>query len=130
MEIILSKKETEKIERDASIKADFKQLLGEYPDESPWKLVKTIASRYGLTPVWIRLILLRSGMYQNSRKDAEWRANRDKEILNEYESLNKRYPGAKPYRILRTLAANHGLTPDGVKYILITKGVYNNQLKN
>lgn len=57
-------------------------------------------------------------------KREQARFERNNAILEEYAQLLKDYPTAKTWRILRTIGDKHGLSPEGVKYILINQGAY------
>lgn len=52
---------------------------------------------------------------------------RNDSILAMYNKLMSEYPDVKPWRILRTIAVEFGLTPEGVKFILGGMGVCNTE---
>lgn len=60
-----------------------------------------------------------------TKRDIEKDA-RDNIILKEYADLLVSNPGAKPWRIMRTIGANHDLSPEWVRHILVKKGAYIN----
>lgn len=53
---------------------------------------------------------------------------RNTAIIAEFKKLNPEVmaKGYKPYRTLCVIAKKHNMTPAGVRYILTTKGVFNN----
>ena len=59
-------------------------------------------------------------------KSEQLRHERNEEILNEYSRMLRELPEVKPWRILRTIGDKFGLTPDGVKVILVKQGAYVN----
>lgn len=63
MEPILSKKEQERQERNASIMHDYCTMLQDFPDTKPWRIVRTVADKHGLSPEQVRYILISMGAY-------------------------------------------------------------------
>ena len=57
-------------------------------------------------------------------KKEQEREERNKCILNDYNSLIKDFPGTRRWRIVRTLAEKYGISPEQIRYILIQKGAY------
>lgn len=60
----------------------------------------------------------------------EQRRQRNDSILAMYTRLLSEYPGVKRWRILRTIGAEFGLTPEGVKLVLTDMGAYINDQNN
>ena len=58
-----------------------------------------------------------------SKKEQE-REARNSAIMADYCQMLHDYPEAKAWRILRTIADKYELPPEGVKWILISKGAY------
>lgn len=59
-----------------------------------------------------------------TKKEQE-RFERNQAIMTEYCQLIRKYPGTKTWRILRTIGDKHDMTPEGVKLVLVSMGVYN-----
>lgn len=49
---------------------------------------------------------------------------KDSAVIAEYKKLLKEYPTVKVWRIFTTIGDNHGMTPEGVRGILVRRGVY------
>lgn len=58
-----------------------------------------------------------------SKKEQE-RQERNQSILEDYCNLLQQYPTTRRWRIVRTVAEKHGISPEQVRYILIRKGAY------
>ena len=69
MEIKLTEKEQARKTRNDAILAMYTRLLSEYPDVKPWRILRTIAVEFGLTPEGVKLVLVNMGAYVNSNND-------------------------------------------------------------
>lgn len=58
-----------------------------------------------------------------TKAEAE-REQRHKSICNAYLNLANQYPKCKPNRILNALAAQYGMTVQGLKLIVKNNGLY------
>lgn len=51
------------------------------------------------------------------------RAERDKKLCRKYAECTQTFVGAKPYRIMRILAEEFGMTPQGIRAALVRNGM-------
>ena len=56
----------------------------------------------------------------------EMKKQRNDAMLSMYTRLLSEYPDIKRWRILRTIGAEFGLSPEGVKLVLVNMGAYIN----
>ena len=71
MEIIKTKKEQEREARNQAIMDDYCKMLQEHPEARPWRILRTIADKHGLTPEGVKLVLVSMGAYIAPEKQAE-----------------------------------------------------------
>lgn len=70
MDIIQSKKELERKERNDAILAMYTRLVSEYPDLKPWRILRTIGVEFDLTPEGVKFVLVSMGAYcENKNAD-------------------------------------------------------------
>ena len=69
MDIIQSKKEQDRKQRNDAMLEMYTKLLSEYPDVKPWRILRTIAVEFDLTPEGVSFILKGMGAYINNNTD-------------------------------------------------------------
>lgn len=69
MEITLTEKEMIRKRRNDEILAMYTWLLSEYPDLKPWRILRTIGEKYGLSPEGVKLVLISKGAYVTRNLD-------------------------------------------------------------
>ena len=69
MEIKLTEKEQARKQRNDAMLEMYTKLLSEYPDVKPWRILRTIAVEFGLTPEGVSFILKGMGAYTNNNTD-------------------------------------------------------------
>ena len=69
MEIKLTEKEQARKQRNDAMLEMYTKLLSEYPDVKPWRILRTIAVEFDLTPEGVSFILKGMGAYTNNNTD-------------------------------------------------------------
>lgn len=69
MEIKLTEKEQARKQRNDAMLEMYTKLLSEYPDVKPWRILRTIAVEFDLTPEGVSFILKGMGAYINNNTD-------------------------------------------------------------
>jgi hypothetical protein len=69
MEIKLTEKEQARKQRNDAMLEMYTKLLSEYPDVKRWRILRTIAVEFGLTPEGVSFILKGMGAYINNNTD-------------------------------------------------------------
>lgn len=69
MEIKLTEKEEARKRRNDAMLLMYTRLISEYPDQKPWRILRTIAAEFDLTPESVSLILRGMGAYINKNTD-------------------------------------------------------------
>lgn len=68
MEPIKSKKELEREARNQSIREDYLNLLQDHPEAKPWRILRTIADKYDMTPEGVKFILMSMDLYKTTQE--------------------------------------------------------------
>jgi hypothetical protein len=69
MEIKLTEKEQARKQRNDAILEMYTKLISEYPDQKPWRILRTIAAEFDLTPEGVSLVLKGMGAYVNQNAE-------------------------------------------------------------
>lgn len=69
MEIKLTEKEQARKQRNDAMLEMYTKLISEYPDQKPWRILRTIAAEFDLTPEGVSLILKGMGAYVNPQSN-------------------------------------------------------------
>lgn len=63
MELNQTKIEQQREQRNSEILEMYGKLISEYPSAKPWRILRTIGEKYGISPEQVRLILISKGAY-------------------------------------------------------------------
>ncbi len=77
MEIKLTEKEQARKTRNDAILEMYTRLISEYPDVKPWRILRTIAVEFDLTPEGVSFILRGMGAYINNSNNEENETDKD-----------------------------------------------------